>query len=152
VVYRGFGAPNAEETGRRLRIATHEAGVRLLIGLDVELASAVEADGVHLPEREARRAAAIRAAHPHWIVTSAWHGEAAPPDGPHAFVLSPVFPAGGASAGRPSLGAAAFRERAEKTGAPVYALGGVTAGNVAELADSGACGLAGVGAIQDAFA
>lgn len=152
VVYRAFGAPNAVETGRRLRMATHEAGVRLRVGLDVELARAIEADGVHLPEREAPRAAAIRAAHPDWIVTAAWHGEAAPPDGPHALVLSPVFPAGGASAARPSLGAAAFRERAEKTDAPVYALGGVTAANVAELAECGACGLAGVSAIQDAFA
>ena len=152
VVYRAFGAPDAQETGRRLRIATHEAGVRLLVGLDVELAKAIEADGVHLPEREARRAAAIRAAHPDWIATAAWHGESAPPDGLHALVLSPVFPAGGASAARPPLGAAAFRESAERTDTPVYALGGVTAANVAELADSGACGLAGVGAIQDAFA
>lgn len=152
VVYRAFGTPDAEKTGRHLRIATHEADVRLLVGLDVELARAIEADGLHLPERAAGRAAAMRAAHPDWITTAAWHGESAPPDGPHALVLSPVFPAGGASAASPPLGAAAFQERLERTDTPVYALGGVTAGNVAELTESGACGLAGVGAIQDAFA
>ena len=65
---------------------------------------------------------------------------------------APVFPAGGASAAKPSLGVAGFRARAEEAGAPVYALGGVTAANVRELEYSGACGVAGVGAIQDAFA
>lgn len=152
VVYRAFGAPDARGTGRRLRRVTRAAGVRLLVGLDVDLARAIQADGVHLPEREAAQATAIRAIRPDWLLTAAWHGESAPPEGLDALVLSPVFPAGGASAAKPSLGVAGFRARAEEAGAPVYALGGVSAANVRELEDSGACGVAGVGAIQDAFA
>ena len=53
VVYRAFGAPDARGTGRRLRRVTRAAGVRLLVGLDFDLARAIQADGVHLPEREA---------------------------------------------------------------------------------------------------
>ena len=34
---------------------------------------------------------------------------------------------------------------------PVYALGGIGAGNVADLLGSGACGIAGVDAVQTAF-
>jgi thiamine-phosphate pyrophosphorylase len=151
LVYRAFGGSYALETGLRLRGVTRQAGVRLLVGQDVDLAQTIEADGVHLPERQAAETTAIRAAHPDWLLTAAWHGAGAPPHRLDALVLSPVFPAGGASAAKPPLGVAAFRERAGKAGAPVYALGGVTAGTVDELADSGACGLAGVSAIQDAF-
>ena len=152
VVFRAFGRPDALEIGRRLRAATRRAGVRLLVGLDVDLAQALEADGLHLPETSANRAPAVRVARPGWLLTAAWHGESAPPEGLDALVLSPVFPAGGASAAKPSLGVAGFRARAEEAGAHVYALGGVTAANVRELEYSGACGVAGVGAIQDAFA
>ncbi len=152
VVYRAFGASDALQTGRRLRGVTREADVRLLVGLDADLARAIEADGVHLPEREAARAKAIRAAHPGWLLTAAWHGGASPMEGLDARVLSPVFPAGGASAAKPALGVETFRERTTAAGAPVYALGGVTAETAHALADSGACGLAGVDAIQAAFA
>nr|MBF0666190.1 thiamine phosphate synthase [Brevundimonas sp.] len=47
VVFRAFGAADALDTARRLREATRGRGGLLLIGLDAELAEAVEADGVH---------------------------------------------------------------------------------------------------------
>ncbi|MBJ7511362.1 thiamine phosphate synthase, partial [Brevundimonas sp.] len=55
VVYRAFGADHALEIGHRLRAVTREAGVELLVGKDADLADAVSADGLHLPEREADR-------------------------------------------------------------------------------------------------
>ena len=152
VVFRAFGAPDAEAIGRRLREATRTARARLLVGLDAELAERIGADGVHLPERAAGRAAELKARRPEWRVTAAWHGAEPAPVGVDALVLSPVFPAGGASAGKTALGVAGFARKAATAGAPVYALGGVGADNAARLADSGACGLAGVEAIQAAFA
>lgn len=151
VVYRAFGASDAVETGHRLREATTGRDVKLLVGLDPDLAKAIDADGLHLPERAADQAARIRSDRPGWILTAAWHGLSPPPEDLNALILSPVFPAGGASAGKPALGIATFERHVKAARLPVYALGGVTPENSATLARTGACGLAAVSAIQSAF-
>ena len=153
VVFRAFGAADARETALRLRDATARRGVRLLIGLDADLAEAVGADGVHLPERALEQAPALSAARPGWRITGAVHGAEALSDaaGLDAAVLSPVFDAGGASAARPPLGVTGFSELARRAAIPVYALGGIDAANARALIGSGACGLAGVSAIRAAF-
>jgi thiamine-phosphate pyrophosphorylase len=152
VVFRHFGWPDARETGLRLREATVEAGVQLLIGLDADLADTVGADGVHLPERALDRAPNLSEAHPQWLITGTAHqGSALDVTGLHARVLSPVFPAGGASSATPPLGLTAFSALATSAVCPVYALGGIDAKNARSLIGSGACGLAGVSAIQAAF-
>lgn len=154
VVFRHFGAGDRLETGRRLREATHTAGVRLLVGLDAELAERIEADGVHLPERALSAAYALSGRRPDWLLTGAAHSPEAVRGARdlHALVLSPVFPAGGASAAKPALGVEGFSALAALAPCPVYALGGITAANASRLASTGACGLAGVDAIQTAFA
>jgi len=151
VVFRAFGAADAVETGRRLREATATAGGRLLVGLDADLAETIGADGVHLPERAAGQARGLRARRPGWLVTAAWRGTAAAPAGVDALVLSPVFPAGGSSAIRPALGVEEFKRRTRVNDVPTYALGGVSARTVGALMGSGACGVAGVDAVQAAF-
>jgi thiamine-phosphate pyrophosphorylase len=134
VVYRAFGASDAVETGHRLREETADRGVKLLVGLDPDLAEAIDADGLHLPERAVEQTARIRADRPDWILTAAWHGLSLPPEDLNALILSPVFPAGGVSAGKPALGIAAFEQHVKAAGLPVYALGGVTPENAATLA------------------
>lgn len=153
VVYRAFGARDARETALRLREATARRDGLLLIGLDAELAETVGADGVHLPERALDRAEALAAARPDWRLTGAVHsGEALErAAGLDAVVLSPVFAVGGASAIRPPLGLGAFSALARRAAHPVYALGGIDATTAPGLIGSGACGFAGVGAIQAAF-
>ena len=139
---------------QRLRQVTTEAGVRLLIGMDADLAERVGADGVHLPERALDRAALLARQRPDWLITGAAHGvlrEAAEAEGLRALVVSPVFPPGGASASRPSLGLEGFRTRAGSAPCPVYALGGIAAETAEMLMGSGACGIAGVASIQAAF-
>ena len=153
VVFRAFDAPDARDVALRLRAATRDRGALLLIGLDAELAEAVEADGVHLPERALVQGAALAAARPDWRITGAAHSAEAltRAAGLDAAVLSPVFVAGGVSAARPPLGGEAFGRLARMAPLPVYALGGIDAANARRLIGSGACGLAGVGAIQSAF-
>lgn len=153
VIFRHFGAADAIETARRLREVTTAARVRLLIGLDADLAEAVGADGVHLPERVLGTAAALRAQRPDWLLTGAAHSSEALTSAAclDAAVLSPVFPAGGASAARPALGVERIAQLVRSAPCPVYALGGIHAGNARELIGSGACGLAGVEAIRAAF-
>lgn len=152
VVFRHFGLGGARETALRLREVTAAGGVSLLIGLDADLAEAVGADGVHLPERALDQARTLAEAHPDWLITGAAHAGSAL-DAPqlHARVLSPVFTAGGASSATPPLGLAAFQALAASASAPVYALGGIDARNAHGLVGSGAYGLAGVAAIQAAF-
>lgn len=154
VVYRHFGAADARETALRLREATRKRDGLLLIGLDADLAGAVGADGVHLPEARIGEVAALSARYPGWIITAAFHDLGSPPDltGIDAVVVSPVFPAGGASAGKPPLGVRRLSDLAADLARPVYALGGVAASNAHELEGSGAYGIAGVGSIRAAFA
>lgn len=153
VIFRHFGLPGAQETALRLRRITRDRGVLLLIGLDADMAEAVGADGLHLPERAVRRAADLRTAHPDWLITGAAHAAAAVGvPGLDALIVSPVFPAGGVSASRAALGMTAFRSLAASSSTPVCALGGIRASNARRFIGSGACGLAGVSAIQAAFA
>lgn len=153
MVYRHFGDPQAETIGSRLRAITRRRGLILLVGLDADLAERVEADGVHLPERAGSSAAALAERRPDWLLTVAAHSVRAAVEARKvdAVVLSPIFAAGGASAARRRLGVKALSEAANRSVCPVYALGGIGPGNVEALADSGACGVAGVGAFQQAF-
>jgi len=151
VIHRGFGRPEAPDEARRLREATSTRGARLLIATDVDLADAVGADGIHLPEREAGRAGELRKLRPGWLITAALHPPGEGPEGVDALLISPVFPAGGASAARPALGVPAFTDALSAAKVPAYALGGVTATRARDLATSGACGLAAIGAVAAAW-
>lgn len=154
VVHRGFGRPEAADEATRLRDVCGARGLRLLIGADPALAERVGADGVHWPERLAAEAAAWRARRIDWLMTAAWHpgGGAAPPsDSLDALVISPVFTPGGVSTGTP-LGLKGLKAAVARAVRPVYALGGIDAGNAGALADSGVCGLAGVNGIVGAEA
>ncbi len=153
VVYRGFGRPGMVEGARQLRRVTADRGVRLLIGQDIDLAEAVGADGVHLPERDLGRAKALRSRHPFWLITGALHGDAAVSglEALDAVVLSPVFRAGGMSAVRDPLGVEVVTRYAGRAPLPVYGLGGITAETATALAGSGLCGLAAIEGVVTAF-
>ena len=152
VVYRHFGARDAEETARRLRTITRERGMTLLIGLDADLADRIGADGLHLPERALSAAYALSGRRPDWILTGAAHSLAAARNARDvdAVVLSPIFPAGGASAKKPALGLEVLTEAADGS-TRVIALGGVTAANAGRLQGSGAHGIAAIGGIAEAY-
>lgn len=155
VVYRHFGRDDAEETATRLRQVTEAHGVKLLIGLDADLAETVSADGVHLPERNLDQAPSLRRASPRWLITGAFHeGSTIAPEvveAIDALVVSPVFTTGSASPARAPLGRAGVARLSGILPVPVYALGGVNGATAAGLAGSGACGLAGVEAVSRAF-
>lgn len=151
VVYRAFGATDAWTTATRLRAITTERRMILLIGRDADLAEAVGADGLHLPERALTAAYALSGRRPDWILTGAVHSvEAAlAATDVEAVVLSPIFSTDGTSAHRPALGVAALARAARQR--PVIALGGVTADSCRQLMGSGAVGIAAVSGVTRAF-
>lgn len=144
VVYRSFGAEDAEAVARRLRAVAAARGLVLLIGQDAALARRIGAHGVHLPERLAHRARALKRGNPGWIVTAAAHSlPAARVAGPDAVVISAAFPSNSASAGAP-LGPIRLAAIVRAAGRPAYALGGVKNKTARRLLDAGLVGLAAV--------
>lgn len=142
VVYRHFGAEDREEIAAALRALR---GLKLIIGKDAALAARIGADGVHLPERRARRASVLKRMRPAWIVTAAAHSSSAlrRAAGADAAVLSPVFPSRSASAGA-ALGLARATRMMREAPLPVIGLGGVTRGRADALMRRGFAGAAGV--------
>jgi len=125
---------------RRLRAVR---GTRLLIADDEGLAVRVGADGLHLPEKRSVRAGAIKAAHPHWLVTASAHSAAAVRAGADAVIVGPVF-ATASHPGAPSLGMVRFAALV-RDARYAYALGGIDAGSVQRLAALPLAGVALVG-------
>jgi thiamine-phosphate pyrophosphorylase len=142
VIFRGFGRKGAGKTARRLAAVARRRGLVLLIGAD---AVRVAGGGVHLPERMAHRARALKRARPGALVTVAAHSLPAliraRRAGADAALLSAVFESRSPSAGRP-LGPVRFAALVRRANMPVYALGGVRTKNAPRLLGSGAAGLA----------
>jgi thiamine-phosphate pyrophosphorylase len=147
IVFRAFGAPDAEARGRRLLAVAKTRRLKLLVGADPALAARIGADGVHLPERLVHRARALRTAHPGWLVTAAAHSLSAARRahacGAHAAVVSVAFSSNSASAGRP-LGPIRMAQLARAAGGRIYALGGINNKTARRLKDAGLVGLAAV--------
>ena len=148
IVFRAFGAADAEARALRLKRIARARKLQLLIGQDAGLARRVGADGVHLPERLARRAGGLKRAHPGWLVTAAAHSlAAARVRGPDAVVISAAFPSASASAGRP-LGPVRLATLVRAAGRPAYAMGGINNKTARRLRDAGLIGLAAVDGLR----
>ncbi|OHB26085.1 MAG: thiamine-phosphate diphosphorylase [Desulfuromonadaceae bacterium GWC2_58_13] len=140
---------------RELRLLTHDFGARLLINDRIDVALAVEADGVHLgggslPPAEARailgpnRLIGVSTHHRSEILAAAAHGADFVTFGPIYFTPSK------APYGAP-VGLAALRDACVLSTLPVFALGGVTPDRLPELLETGCRRVACIGAILAAF-
>jgi thiamine-phosphate pyrophosphorylase len=142
------------DLARALRRLTARHGARLLVNDRVDVALAVDADGVHLPEAGLPAEAARRLVGPERLVGVSTHSsaalEAAQEGGADFVFFGPVYDtphkrAWGAPQGVSALAAACRRARV-----PVLAIGGVTAARVPELGDAGAAGVAAIRALLEA--
>lgn len=149
LVFRAFGAPDAEARGRRLAAIARARGLVLLVGADASLAEAVAADGVHLPQRLARQGPRLKARRADWIVTQAAHDARslarAEQHGVDAAFLSTVAPSRSPSA-EPNWPPWRVRRMVAGASLPVFGLGGVTTETAASLRPAGLAGLAAVDA------
>jgi thiamine-phosphate pyrophosphorylase len=147
LILRARDARRRAELARRLSPIAQARGLIFLVANDPALARAIGANGLHLPESQACQASHWRARNPAWLITASAHSLAAAlrPRHADAILLSPVFATQSHAKAQP-LTAARARLIARGIKTPVFALGGVTAGNAALL--SGFSGVAAIGALN----
>ncbi|MCX7989789.1 MAG: thiamine phosphate synthase [Aquificaceae bacterium] len=137
--------------GKEVRELTKEYGAILLVNERVDVALAVEADGVHLPERglppavvkkiEAKLLVGYSA---HSLESALWAQE----EGADFVTLSPIFKTQSHPEAEP-IGLQVLKEASQRLSIPVYALGGVTWDRLRLCYKNGAYGVAGIGLFFD---
>lgn len=146
IILRHYGVAGREALGQELMALCRRRGLALLVAGDGRLAWRLGAHGIHLPEWQVRRPPVLPRK-PGWLITAAAHSQSslqqASQRGVDAVLLSPVFPTA-SHPGAASLGALRFSAMARHGPLPIYALGGITAGNAARLTNSGAAGIAAI--------
>lgn len=152
---RGCSARELVVRGARLRALTRASGQLLLVNDRVDVALAVDADGVHLPAFGALPGDARALVGDGMLVSRALHdpdelsaSELAVLD---ALVISPVMaPRKGRDAlGLETLAAWSARVREANARLAIYALGGVSEDTALDCLRSGASGVAVLGAARD---
>jgi thiamine-phosphate pyrophosphorylase len=149
---------------RELRLLTREYGARLLLNDRVDIAIAVEADGVHLGHQsfsvnDARQAFESSSLIPHpssfrpiigvstHSMEEALHAQS---DGADFITFGPVyFTPSKAAYGQP-VGADKLKEVAAAVNIPIYALGGIRRGNIEDVLNAQVYGVAMISAIMAA--
>lgn len=139
------------ELAAKLRDLTTRYRAKLLINDRIDVALAVQADGVHLPAdsfdpRDARallRAGAIVGVSTHALADA----EAAAQAGADYVVLGPIYDTPSKQRYGSPIGVAALAEVVTRVNVPVIAIGGITAARIRELRHCGAAGVAMISAI-----
>lgn len=148
VMLREKDLPGREQfrMAERLRLLTDRFRARFLINDRADIARAVGADGVHLGVRSIRPAAARTLLGPDALVGCSTHslGElrTAAAGGADYVTFGPVYATPSKAAYGPPVGTEALSRACRESPVPVFALGGVGAGQVRETRRSGAFGIA----------
>jgi len=134
------------ELALSVRELTQRYGALLLVNERVDVALAVGADGVHLPEA-GMPPGAVKKLAPHLLVGYSAHSPEgvlyAQRESADFVTLSPIFRTGSHPDAEP-LGPEILREISEQVNVPIYALGGVTWDRVETCLKNGAYGVAGI--------
>lgn len=134
---------------RRLFADIPGSRARVVVNERLDVALAVEAAGVHLPERSlAPEQARALAVDPGWLVGRSVHsaGEARTSTAASYLMAGTVLPSASKTPGGPTLGWDGLRGVVEAAGrVPVVAIGGLTEGEVPQALAAGAAGVAAIG-------
>lgn len=139
------------ETGRKLRRLTQEKGVTLIINDRVDIALAVEADGVHLGQDDLPVVTARQVLGKEKLIGISTHtleeAVRAQQQGADYIGVGPIFETQTKDAGYGPLGIEFLRLVARGVKIPKVAIGGITAQNAFETMSAGADGVAVVTAV-----
>jgi len=153
---KGASARERYETGLRLRELTAEAGVPLIVNDRVDLAAAVDADGVHLGQSDLPASVARERLGASSVVgvSASTVDEAREAEAAGADYLGVGAVYGTASKDVPDeqngIGTDRIAAVADAVGIPVIGIGGVDASNAGRVVDAGATGVAVLSAITAA--
>ena len=140
------------ELGTRVQNAI--AGrAKLLVNDRVDVALALNADGVQLPEDGMPVADARRIVGPDMLIGRSVHSVSgaveAQSDGADFLIAGTIFPSP-SHPGGPTQGVDFLRALCREVSVPILAIGGVTTQNVAEVMEAGCSGVAVISAISEA--
>ncbi len=135
----------------RMRELTGRYNARLFVNDRLDIALAVEADGVHLGGSSLPAGAARRVAGEKFLIGISTHGveeaEEAQREGADFVTVGPVYETPSKMRyGRP-LGPEVLKNVKEKTSVPIFAIGGIKQERVGEVLGSGAYGVALISAV-----
>ena len=157
VLLRHYGVPHRAELARKTAALCRRQNLALLLAGDPELAFAVNADGLHLPEFLVQNPPPKALTWRHRrgkILTAAAHNPGAlfraADIGADAALLSPVNLTK-SHPERTAIGILRFASWARAVPTPVYAMGGISEKNARRLSNTGAIGIAGVGDVAAEF-
>jgi len=142
--------------GRRLRELTREAGMPLIVNDRVDLAAALDADGVHLGQSDLPVEVAREQLGPEATVgcstSTVAEAEAAAAAGADYLGCGAVYGTDSKDVrdAKDGIGPERIREIARAVDVPVVGIGGIDADNAAPVVEAGAVGVAVIGAITAA--
>lgn len=147
---KGLDRRKAYHHARELRVLAHRFGVVLLINDEVDLAMAIEADGVHLGQEDFPLSAARALLGPKRIIGISAHTQSqareAEAGGADYLGVGPIF-SSTTKQERPPLGCDALKQIRNQIHIPVIAIGGISTLNVRQVMETGVDGVAVVSAI-----
>jgi len=134
------------ELALQVRELTLKYKALLLLNERADIAVAVEADGIHLPENSIPPSA-VRKVFPEMIIGYSAHSLEsalyAQKEGADFITLSPIFKTSSHPEAKP-IGIEELKRISEEVNIPIYALGGVNLGKVELCLKKGAYGIAGI--------
>jgi thiamine-phosphate pyrophosphorylase len=138
----------------RLLDMTRAAGVALLINDRVDVALALDADGVHLTRRSLPPKAARELLGPGKLIGISCHSlmdvHEAVNGGVDFVVLGPIYATPSKAAYGPPLTTALLQKARSASSVPLLAIGGIKAGQVPDVMAAGADGIAAISAVMTA--
>jgi len=142
------------EAATRLRAVTAASGALLIINDRVDIALAVNADGVHLGQDDMPCRAARKLMGDGYIIgvsaTNFSEAVEAAHDGADYIGLGPIYPTMSKDDAAPAMGIEGLVKVVAAVSVPVVAIGGLTADNIGGVLEAGADGIAMISAIAGA--
>lgn len=136
---------------QEVRSTSKEFGAKLFINDRVDIAVAVEADGVHLGRQSMPASAVRKIVGPDMLIGVSTHNvreaEEAEKEGADFITYGPVFETPSKTRYGPPVGIYSLKMAKKNVHIPVFALGGVKSGIINEIFNAGADGVAVISAI-----
>ena len=139
------------EIGQALRDLTRKHRVLFIVNDRVDVALAIDADGVHVGQGDMPARLARKLVGPDRIVgvsaTTLEEAVRASQDGADYLGVGPIYPTGTKPNAAPATGPGLITAAKRETGLPIVAIGGIGPANAAEVVAAGADGVAVISAI-----